>query len=97
VTDPPSDRGPHQLEYALAHQSRNHLLLLAVAAALILPVLLFYLWALEFVEEPPGGNGYMLEPEARHVVVVVIACVATVWVNALAYLLKRWLGPASAP
>jgi hypothetical protein len=94
MSDSPSDRAEHQLGYAPAPRRRNHF---SLVVALILPVPFFYLWALEFAEEPPGSNGYILEPESRRVVAVLIACLAVVWIGTLAYLLKRWFRRASTP
>ncbi len=61
-----------------------------MAAALIVPVILLFLWILEFAEEGPSGNGYVLTPDARFCVATVGIILMTCWLFAVVNLYNGW-------
>jgi len=61
MSDSTEEQSPHELTYAVIRRPNAHWLSLVIAV--IVPVILPFSWAIEFVEEPPGGNGYVLDDE----------------------------------
>ena len=92
---------PQPLEYASPGTARKYSWhpgrIAALIVAVILLLVLLYLWLLEFaLEPPPPGNGYVLTNDTRYMVGIVMAILAVLWVTAVAYLakhkfrLRRW-------
>ena len=87
-------QSPHDLNYAVSRRPNTHWLSLTIA--LIVPVLLPFFCALEFVEEPPyrpsspGGKGYVLDDDTRLGVAIIGGILVASWLFAVVNLHNRW-------
>ena len=88
MSDSTEEQSPHELTYAVIRRPNAHWLSLVIAV--IVPVILPFFWAIEFVEEPPGGNGYVLDDETRLLVAIVGGILAASWLFAVVKLHNAW-------
>lgn len=62
----------------------------AVAAIILIPMLCWLLYPLEFaLEPPPPGHGYVLDPLSRIGLATFLVVLAVTWFVAAIYLLRR--------
>jgi len=63
--------------------------IVALIAAIIFPFPLYVDWTLEFaLEPPPPGNCYVLDPESRALLAVIMVTCAALWIIAVGHLIK---------